>query len=182
MSTLMAWLDINDNIQDINVVWWALLTTLSSWINATNDTLKVESQWQGYYDLLSNNMVMALNVVQTLWAGSNYALSASWGWIVHPDIKRAKGIQFYWNFSQSTEVKLICSPSDAPTVSTPEFYYRWNGDNEYMFQDKTGTAFTPNFPACSRILPISCDALKFYIKTTTWWAHTINNIRVRLIF
>lgn len=60
-------------------------------------------------------MVFALNTAQTIGAGSNYDLSASGGWIVHPDIKRAKAIQFYGKFTESTEVKLVTCPIDAPT-------------------------------------------------------------------
>ena len=150
--------------------------------NTLNDTMKVETAGQAYYDLLPTDMVFALNTAQTIGGGSNYVLSATGGWIIHPDIKRAKAIQFWGKLSQSTEVKLYMAPTDTPDSNTQEFVYRGNGETEYMFQDKTGGAFTPNYPAASRILPISCNSLKIYMKTTTGGANTISDMRLRLIF
>jgi len=188
MSDIIIWkviwaMDSNENPKAVACnANWDLNVNLTSWINETTDSLKVESNGQNYYDLLPNDMVMALNTWVTIWAWSNYDLSATGGWIIHPDIKRAKAIMIYSKLSQATEVKLVVCPYDTPDNNTPEFYYRGNGETEYMYQDKTGAPFTPNYPSCTRILPISTNALKIYLKTTTWWANTISDIHIRLIF
>ena len=182
-TTLNGGVDANGNIVPMKVdADGSTSTEQTNAYNTLNDTMKVETAGQAYYDLLPTDMVFALNTAQTIGGGSNYVLSATGGWIIHPDIKRAKAIQFWGKLSQSTEVKLYMAPTDTPDSNTQEFVYRGNGETEYMFQDKTGGAFTPNYPAASRILPISCNSLKIYMKTTTGGANTISDMRLRLIF
>ena len=97
-------------------------------------------------------------------------------------IKCARQIQVYGNFSKNTEVKLYCAPIDAPDQNTPEYVYRGDGESEWMFKDKSNTPFAPNFPACSRIMNISTNSLKFYIKNEDATNSESLTLFIRLIF
>lgn len=159
--------------------WSVALTT---WYNSVNDTLKVESSGQEYYDLLPNAVVIPANTQTTIWAGSNYNLSATWSWILHPNIKRAKYVQVWWNFAYSTEVKVYSAPIDSPDQTTPEYSYKWVTEQSWAFIAKDGTSTVANTPACGRIMPISCNALKFYVKNTDVSNPETVTFYIRLIF
>lgn len=156
--------------------------SLTTWYDATNDTLKVESSWQSYYDLLPNQLVVWANTQVTLWAWSNYNLSVTWWWILHPMIKRAKYIQVWWNFAYSTEVKVYCAPIDSPDQNTPEYVYKGVTEQSWAFIAKDWTSTVANTPACWRIMPVSCNALKFYIKNTDVSNPETITFYIRLIF
>ena len=146
------------------------------------DAVKNVSAGQSYLDLLCDPVLVPANTQVTIGAGSNYDLSPTGSWIKHPDIARAKAVQVFGNFSQATEVKLYTSPETDSDQNTPEYVYRGNGETEWMFQDKTGAAFAMGAPASSRILPISANALKFYVKNQHATVDETVEFFIRLIF
>lgn len=150
--------------------------------DASSDSMKTLSQGRSYLDLLPNDFEVPANTQVTVGSGSNYDVSATGAWILHPDIKRATAVQVYGNFTRSTQVKLYVAPIDNPDQNTPEFAYRGDGESEWMFKDKSGGAFAISFPACSRITPISANALKFYIRNEDASNAETLKLYIRLIF
>lgn len=151
--------------------------------DSTNDSVKVESNGQNYYDLLPDTVSIPANTQVNVLGGSNYNLSATGAWILHPDIKRAKYVQVWGNFTRNTEVKVYMAPIDSPDQNTPEYAYKGVTEQSWAFIDKTGASVVTNSPSCSRIMPVSCNALKFYTKNADASLSEDNlKLYIRLIF
>lgn len=184
LSKVFWWLDQNEEPRALSV-WtdWVLNVKNSSALNTTTDSVKIESNWQNYYDLLPDTFSIAANTqVNVLW-WSNYNLSATGAWILHPDIKRAKSIQIYGNFSRNTEVKVYMAPIDSPDQNTPEYVYKWVTEQSWAFIAKDWASTVTNSPSCSRIMPISANALKFYLRNADVSLSEDNlKLYIRLIF
>lgn len=178
---LVAGADSNNIPRALSVTSAWKLQTEEYWYNNENDTLKIETAWQTYYDLLPNAITIAWWDTTTVWSWSNYDLSATWAWILHEDIKRAKAISVWGNFTQNTEVKVYVAPIDNPDENTPEYACMTVSEQSWAFVAKDWTNAVVNTSACWRIMPISANALKFYIKNTSWTSETIT-LKIRLIF
>lgn len=161
--------------------WEDNLTTVDESYDELTDSLKVLSNWQWYYNLVCNSLVIGAGASVTIGAGANYNLSATWSWILHDDIKRAKAFCIYGNFSENTEVKPYVSPVDNPDQNTPEYVAMTESEQSWAFKAKDGTSTVVNSAACGKIIPISANALKFYIKNAGVSSETVNII-IRLIF
>lgn len=186
LQNVIAGQKADETLWIVNVENGSLSMTMSSWVNSETDSLKVETSGQGYYDLIAPTTTIdawvQINATDA-WSGVNYTVSATGGWILHPDIKRAKAIAVYGSFTQATEVKLYVSPVDNPDGNTPEFVSRFDWETEWMFRNSANQAATsPAAPAASIIVPISANALKFYIKNTGASQEVISWLRFRLFF
>lgn len=183
MTTIVWGLDASGNIVPIRVdTNGSTNIEQTNAYNITTDSIKVESNGQNYYDLLPTAFNIAGTTSVTVGTGSNYTLSATGGWILHADIKRAKAIQVYGNWSQQSQVKLYVAPIDNPDQNTPEYQNgSLNTQATWMYLDKTGASTGVNVPMASAIIPISANALKFYIYNES---ATIENVTlfIRLIF
>lgn len=183
-GTVIVWKDSNDNAQTISVDSdWVQNIDITNAYNSTTDSLKVESNGQNYYDLLPTSFIVPATTSVTVGAGSNYTMSATGAWILHADIKRAKAIQIYGNWSQQSQVKLYVSPIDSPDQNTPEYQNgSVNTQATWMYLDKTWASTGVNVPMASSIIPISANALKFYIYNESATTPETVTLFIRLIF
>ena len=161
--------------------WEDNLTTVDESYDELTDSLKILSNWQWYYNLVCNSLTIGAGASVTIGAGTNYNLSATGAWILHDDIKRAKAFCIYGNFLQDTEVKPYVSPVDNPDQNTPEYVCMTESEQSWAFKAKDGWSTVVNTSACGKIIPISANALKFYIKNNGASSQTLNII-IRLIF